>query len=326
MASIRRILVAVKDPAARKQPAVQKAAQLAAGLGARLELFHAISEPLYVDAAAMLGKPLREIEKEWQQRHLERLDRLAAALRADGVEATVACDWDYPAFEAIVRRAQRSRSDLILAERHATRHIAPWLLRFNDWELLRRSPTPVLLVKSGAAWDKPAVLAAIDPSHAFAKPAKLDTAILGLGASVAKALGGKLHAMHAFVPTMLDVRQLDLDDPNLSATIEARSAAQARAVFDKALVGSDVPAPRRHLVARHPVDAIPETAKQVGAGLVVMGAVSRSGLKRLIVGDTAEQILDSLARDVLVVKPARFASRVPSRKRGVQLIASPGIV
>ena len=76
MASIRRILVAVKDPAARKQPAVQKAAQLAAGLGARLELFHAISEPLYVDAAVMIGKPLRELEKEWQQRHLERLEQL----------------------------------------------------------------------------------------------------------------------------------------------------------------------------------------------------------------------------------------------------------
>jgi hypothetical protein len=54
--------------------------------------------------------------------------------------------------------------------------------------------------------------------------------------------------------------------------------------------------------------------------------VSRSGLQRLVVGDTAEQILDALARDVLVVKPSRFKARVPSRRRGVQLIASPSIV
>ena len=326
MASIRRILVAVKDPSARRQPAVQKAAQLASGLGAPLELFHAISEPLYVDAAMMTGKPLDKVEREWRQRNLERLEKIAAPLRADGLKVTTASDWDYPAFEAVVRRAQRARCDLIVAERHATRHLAPWLLRFNDWELLRRSPVPVLLVKSGSAWDKPAVLAAVDPSHAFAKPAKLDAAILDLGESLAQALGGKLHAVHAFVPTVIDVRQLDLDDPNLSATIESRAAQKARAALDKALAGFDVPATRRHLVARHPVDAIPEIAKAVGAGLVVMGAVSRSGLKRLIVGDTAEQILDALSRDVLVVKPAHFTARVPTRKRGVQLVASPGIV
>ena len=326
MASIRRILVAVKDPAARRSAAVDKAAQLAAGLGASLELFHAISEPIHVDAALMTGKPLRQFEKEWRDRNLERLEKLATPLRARGLKVTTTCDWDHPAFEAVVRRAQRARSELIVAERHATRHLAPWLLRFNDWELLRRSPVPVLLVKSGATWDKPAVLAAIDPGHAFAKPARLDATILDLGGQVAAALGGKLHAVHAFVPTLLDVRHLDLDDPNLPATIEARAAQHARAGFERALAGADVPSTRRHLVARHPVDAIPETAKSVGAGVVVMGAVSRSGLKRLTVGDTAEQILDSLARDVLIVKPAHFAARVPPRKRGVQLIASPSIV
>jgi universal stress protein E len=57
-----------------------------------------------------------------------------------------------------------------------------------------------------------------------------------------------------------------------------------------------------------------------------MGAVSRSGLKRLVVGDTAERILDALPCDVLVVKPASFTSRVPARGRGVQLIASPAVV
>lgn len=325
MAAIRRILVAVKDPAARRQPVVQKAAQLAAGLGAQLELFHAICEPLFVDAALMTGKPLKTVEDEWRQRHLERLERIAAPLRASGLKVTTTCEWDHPAFEAVVRRAQHARCDLIVAERHAKKHVAPWLLRFNDWELLRRSPIPVLLVKSGRPWKAPAVLAAIDPGHSFAKPAKLDGGILDAGSAVAAALGGKLHAVHAFVPTMLDVRKLDLDDPNLASTIEARAAEHARDSFDRALEPFDLPRGRRHLVARHPVDAIPATARKLRAGIVVMGAVSRSGLKRLIVGDTAEQILDSLAQDVLVIKPASFASRVPARSRGVQLVASPEV-
>ena len=51
-----------------------------------------------------------------------------------------------------------------------------------------------------------------------------------------------------------------------------------------------------------------------------MGAVSRSGLKRLIIGNTAERTLDLLACDVLIVKPARFANRVPLRRRGARVI------
>jgi universal stress protein E len=53
-----------------------------------------------------------------------------------------------------------------------------------------------------------------------------------------------------------------------------------------------------------------------------MGAVSRSGLKRVFIGNTAERVLDELACDVLVVKPAHFVNRVRRAKRGVQLAVS----
>jgi universal stress protein E len=36
-----------------------------------------------------------------------------------------------------------------------------------------------------------------------------------------------------------------------------------------------------------------------------MGATSRSGLKRIFIGNTAEHVLDSLQCDVLVVKTRR---------------------
>ena len=69
--------------------------------------------------------------------------------------------------------------------------------------------------------------------------------------------------------------------------------------------------------------AIPHVAKKVGADVLVMGAVSRSGLQRLFIGNIAEQVLDSLPCDVLIVKPANFKSPVKSRKRGVQLVPTP---
>jgi len=87
------------------------------------------------------------------------------------------------------------------------------------------------------------------------------------------------------------------------------------------LDGADVPESRRHMLACHPMDAIEQVASDIGSDIVVMGAISRSGLGRLIIGNTAERVLDRLPCDVLIVKPRRFVSRVPRTRRGAQIVA-----
>lgn len=47
MPAIHRILVSIKEIDGKPLPAVLKAAQLARGYGAELELFHALTSPLY---------------------------------------------------------------------------------------------------------------------------------------------------------------------------------------------------------------------------------------------------------------------------------------
>jgi universal stress protein E len=42
-----------------------------------------------------------------------------------------------------------------------------------------------------------------------------------------------------------------------------------------------------------------------------MGAVSRRGLRRLFLGNTAEEVLDKLPCDLLIVKAAGFETSVP---------------
>ncbi len=64
----------------------------------------------------------------------------------------------------------------------------------------------------------------------------------------------------------------------------------------------------------------------MGADVVVMGAVSRSGLKRLLIGHTAERVLGSMPCDVLVVKPAHVEKRVAAASRGMRVIAPPPLV
>jgi universal stress protein E len=176
MKEIRTILVAVKDPDAKALPAVTKALQIAKSTGARVELLHVISDPLLEIAGD--SRRRKEFEDALLTRFTSRLEAIAARFRRQEVDVTTEVRWDFPIYEAVIRRAKRIGADLIVAERHATPRGSRWLLKFTDWELLRLSPVPVLLIKQQAAYRRPRILAALDPAHTFAKPAELDARIL----------------------------------------------------------------------------------------------------------------------------------------------------
>ena len=321
MRAIRRILVAIKDPEAKPLPSVAKAVQLASALGARIELFHALNVPLYVDTSGR--DSLRDQTKVQKAQCLKQLEQLAAQLRKRGVDAAVAAEWDFPAHEAIVRRATRIGADLIIAECRAKHRAATWLLRLTDWELLRHSPVPVLLVKTARLYQRPVVLAAIDPGHAHAKSSKLDDEILGMGTIIEEAMRGNLHVIHAYLPKVMPASRYPTITPDITTRWLAEVKETAGRRFDHALRKTNVPLTQRHLIAAPPPTAIEAAARKTRSAIVVMGAVSRSGLGRIFIGDTAERVLDKLSCDVLVVRPPRFATRVPRTTRGVHLVVPP---
>jgi len=319
--SIGHVLVAIKDPWARSLPALVKAVQLARALGARLRIFHAITEPVYLNLADRQSRSLARLETQRRERLRKRLETLAKHPRRQGIPVTTELEWDFPAHEAIVRAARQFNADLIIAECHPTRHAPHWLLRFADWELLRTSPVPVLLVKNRRRYRRPTVLAAVDPSHAYAKPANLDETILQYGSLFANTLRGKLHAVHAYSPTPSGRTAAEMTMPEVIEPFKMSAASRARAALDQTLSSIRIPRDSRHLLCQHPIDAIQGVAREIGSQIVVMGAISRSGLNRIFIGNTAERILDQLSCDVLVVKPQSFRSHIGRTRRGAQVIA-----
>jgi universal stress protein E len=325
MPAIRRILVAIKDPDAKSMPSVAKAARLAKGFGAKLILFHAITDLVSSDAFFYAHGDVKRVHRDTLARYQKRLEAIAAPLREQDLEVHVGATWDYPPHEAIVRHARRHKADLIVAECHAGRRLAPWLLHLTDWELLRTSPVPVLLIKNGATWEDLNVLAAIDPSHRFAKPAKLDSSILNTAAEFSRALGGSLHVAHSYVPVPASTIPMAGASVPLVTQIAQATEATAKQNLKAALAGLRIPRDRQHLLQGVPVETIPQLAQQLACGLVVMGAVSRSGLKRMLIGNTAERILNALTADVLVVKPSEFKARVAPRARGMHFVGFPSV-
>jgi universal stress protein E len=323
MKPIRRILIAVKNPDSRRQPGIDKAIRIAKRLGASVELFHAISTPVFLELEPLTGNSLAQIKRESLALRRKRLEKIAHQARKHGVKATSHVAWDFPPHEAIVRRAAHARADLIIAECHEGKRLKPWLMHLTDWELLRLSNQPVLLLKNERAWREPVILAAVDPSHARAKPARLDSDIVEHAKSLSRTLKGSFELVHANFPAAFGMLMSDptMDGASLAAKYDQQKS-RSKAAFEAFAAKARVPKVHCHLVDTDPVFAVPQAASEIGADLVVLGAVSRSGLKRVFIGNTAEQVLDALPCDVLVVKPTHVASRVASRSRGIRVVPS----
>ena len=316
MNEIRRILVAVKNPAAKTLPAILKAAQLAKSFGAELILFQSIALTIYVEGdVSYMNDALADAERCTGDACEKALEAIARKLRRKGIKVSVSAKFDYPIYEAVIREATRLKADLIVAEQHHG-HRAASLLHLVDWELLRLSPVPVLLVKDPHAYRRPKILAAVDPDHTFAKPVWLDREILNRGGTLAKGLHGTLHAVHAYAPIPVLAFPTGAITEKDVVAIQARSGEEATKKLKRALRNADVRNVVSHVIGRHPSDAIVEAASKIHSSLVVMGAISRTGFKRLLIGNTAEDVLDRLSCDVLVIKPGYLVKRISPRLRG----------
>ncbi len=310
------ILVAVRAPGARKQLAIGKAARLAERSGARLTLLHAFAAP-YPLPDPMPTDPARILDLVAAQHRAALLD-LARPLRKAGLKVQCDAVWDFPPAQAIVRRVLRDKPDLVVAESHRHSRLARWFLASADWDLIRECPCPVWFVKNARMARKPLILTAIDPTHAHAKPAGLDERLVQAAESVMRQLDGRIALLHVEDTTQAPPPAL-MSLPGL-ARRRAAGAAAAQAAINRLGRRHGVPAAARLVRPGVPAAVLTASAAELKADVLVMGAVSRSGLSHSFIGNTAEAVIDGVSCDVLVVKPRRFRTAVP--RKGPQL---PGV-
>jgi universal stress protein E len=316
---IRRVLVGLKEIQA--SPTLAKAAHIAGRCGAELVLFHDLAVPQLVGVPGP-RRSVRTIRRDGRRAALAELEKLAMPLRARGVKVFTAAEWDYPPHEAIIRAALHARADLIVVQSRA-RHRFTSLLGYTDWSLLRDSPLPVLLVKSPRPYRRPRLLAAVDPTHAYSKPTDLDGVILRTGRALAGRLASAMHVVHAYEsPPAASLQDVSGE---IVQALDAQIRDTARRALRNVLRDYAMPSSRGHLVRANTVDAVTRTVREIGASIVVIGAISRRGLSRLFIGNTAERLLDEVPCDLLVVKPATFALRMPRTRRGGLSMLPPAI-
>jgi len=309
-------ILAVLDPTTEAQPALAKAATLARRAGATLELFICDFDPSLSGQPFFDTDKLRELREEFVTERLEYLEQAAEELRAEGLAVETHVHWDNPAYRGIVRRVEESSPDLVVKDTHYHTALRRTLFTNTDWSLIRTCPAPLLLAKAGDWPESPRIVAALDPGHLGDKPAALDHDILEWAGLVAARMGGEVHALHAFFPAAMLAATATLAGMPVASGMAATEIIETEreriaAVLADVVGAHQLPAGRVHLEQGAATEVLPRMAGQLGAALMVMGAVSRSRLQEVFLGSTAERVLDRIGCDVLVVKPGDFTEKLP---------------
>ncbi len=306
-------ILAVVDPTTNDQPALHRAAWLAQSTGADLELLICYYNE-YLSGDRLFDSPsLEKARDEVIANHEKHLEELATPYAAKGIAISTAAVWDHPLHEGIVRHAVQTGADLVVKDTHHHSAVTRAFLTNTDWNLIRMCPTPLWLVKPNTVNDRPRFVAAIDPMNQHDKPAALDDEILHLANFLAEKTNGDVHAFHSYDPRIAVATatanayipvSLPFDE------IEQQMHEDHQKRFREITAFHKVDDGRAHLVAGLTHEELPAKAKDIGADVVVMGAVARNRLKRMFIGATAERTLEHLPCDLLIVKPDWFKTPV----------------
>jgi universal stress protein E len=310
MSKQQRILVVI-DPTATAQPALERAASLAKSGDARIELFICDYDPTLRESRALGREAVTKARATLIESRLHRLHELAEPLQASGVDATVDARWGHPLHEGIVAKADEWGADVVVKDTHYHSALKRSILTNTDWSLIRHCPAALMLVKPRAPSTKPCVLAAIDPLHERDPAKSLDKKILATASSLCATTSGELHVFHAFditpvIAASTEAMMMPMALPIVEIT-DAMNAEHTAAVHELT-DAMRLPRERVHVVQGGAREQLLALTDRLRADVVVMGAVSRSGLERLFIGSTAEEVLDRVPCDLLIVKADGFAS------------------
>ena len=313
MAEPQRILVVV-DPTASFHPAIERAAWLARAAPSVLELFICDYASKLADTGSS-APAFAEARAAVLARHKARLEQLAGPLAAAGLKVNTDSRWDYPLHDGIVRKALDYAADLVVKDTHFHSVLKRSIFSNTDWSLIRNCPSPLLLVKPRPPGQKPCFVAAVDPLHERDKPAELDHKILRTAGGLAKTLGGDVHVFHAFdiaaalaVSTDSMTMPIALPVRELTDAMQVEHTDAVNALCSKYAISAD----HIHVHQGGTRELLMTLTEQLRADVVILGAVSRSGLKGLFLGNTAEDVLDRLHCDLLILKPDGFKAALPS--------------
>ena len=173
-----------------------------------------------------------------------------------------------------------------------------------DWQLLRRCPTPILMVRDGDWKHQRRILVAVNVSGDEDYHENFNRTLVSLSIDLADNLErGNIHLVSAYPPTPVNMA-IDLPEFHTSEYtngIRGQYLINMKALRQQFGIDED----HTHVREGFPEEVIPEVAKELEAELVVLGTVGRTGLSAALLGNTAEHVISKLSCNLLAIKPPK---------------------
>lgn len=275
---------------------------VARAFGARLLYVHSTFRESYVDAEAgelpLEAEGLSEAARAALEAEVE-------SARSQGVDAGLALTSGRVWLD-VSRMALRQEADLVVVGKRDEVSADGRRLGAVATKLLRHCPGAVWVVKPEHDLVHKLVLAASDLTPVGDEACRV-------AARIAKLQDCELHVVHAYqIPLQLQLEAARIPEAEYGERIEqlrARAVAHIRASVAE-IVGDAQQGFEVHVGKGAPSQVIREAVAHLDPDLLVMGSISRGGIAGLLVGSTAERLLDRVDCSILAVKPDDFVSPV----------------
>lgn len=307
MIRYKNILVAI-DTRQKSHPIVDEAVEIAKRNDATLKIVDVVPDfPLLVRLTMKDHAHVRELVVQEKQ---QELDRLGGIIKDAGVQVSTKVLLGKTSTE-IIREVLRGEHDLVLRVAKGEVSRRKGFFGQTGIQLLRRCPCAVWLVSPLTGPQFNHVLGCVDTLSDNKFDLELNDNVFELAKSVSEYQGGKFSMIHSWSiwnEHMLKGRMPSGDFEEL----EKKNLAEARMAMSRFLKRHETSLEndRMHVVKGEAGVTISNFVRDYDVDLLVMGTVGRSGVAGLLMGNTAEQILDHVHCSVLALKPGDFVSPV----------------
>ncbi|RRV25798.1 universal stress protein UspA [Pseudomonas sp. o96-267] len=293
-------LMVVIDTEHQQQPALQRAVEVARETGAALHLLQVEYHPS-LESGLLDSRLLDRARETIVRQSCEALRTSVAHLSAEGLQIEVDVRWGKRRHEEILSRVAVLQPDILFKSTHPSSALRRLLFSDTSWQLIRRCPVPLWLVHNAESRGK-CLCAALDPLHSADKPAALDHQLIRTSQALQAALGLQAEYLHAQAPLPRSL----LFDAEVAQEYEdyvTQCSREHREAFDKLIAQHAIDRAQAHLQEGFAEEVIPRFVREHNIGLLVMGAIARGHLDSLLIGHTAERVLERVECDLLVIKP-----------------------
>jgi len=313
MQPFRTILFAA-DFSENSQEAFRAACSLAVETKSRLIVLHVVEPSCVAKESVSFGQPtVRLYSKRDESRH-EALKRKLGEVFTSSHPMDVQYhtkEGDAPA--EILRMADEIGSDLIVMGTHGSTGLRRLLAGSVATAVLRGAHCAILAVRPHVRPLKGEEIRVVLHPTDFSDGSE---AALRVARSLARDHGARLILLHV-APSRVFVGGVMTAEPDLRDSLDALES--ARAVTD----GSDLKYPVETWFSRGMApDEIVRVAEEVGCDLIVMGTHGRTGLGRLLMGNTAESVLSETGCPVMIVKDSQPVSSTSNPPAGRQVVTA----